>query len=83
VRDTLIFLVGIAIVLKQAGIVFAPPPDGPSIQLIITGGLFCNGPVMLQFLSLRFGGGASSSSPGQSGPESQSAQSPEPLAGGK
>lgn len=62
IRDTILFLSGLAIVFKQAGIFFHPPENGPEIELIILGGLFCNGPVMLQALALRFGTGTS---PGQ------------------
>lgn len=77
-RDLAIFAVGLAIELKQAGIGFAPPSQGPSIELIILGGLFCNGPVMLQALALRFGGGSSSSPSPQPGPASPSVSASEP-----
>lgn len=62
-RDVALFLVGVAIVLKQAGIVFPAPANGPEIELIILGGLFCNGPLMLQFLALRFGSSGQGSPP--------------------
>lgn len=73
-RDVVLFLLGVAIVLKQAGIGFSAPPDGPEIELIIVGGLFCNGPLMLQFLALRFG----SSGPGSAPASPVSPLPPEP-----
>jgi hypothetical protein len=82
VRDTIIFAVGLAIVLKQAGIGFAAPEGGPSIELIILGGLFCNGPVMIQALSLRFGTGSPSSPPPPPVPASPSPPSSAPPSGG-
>lgn len=78
----MIFVLGLVIVLKQAGILFAPPPRGPDIWLIILGGLFCNGPVMLQALALRFGTGSQSLPPAPSAPDSPSEPSSVPSSGG-
>jgi hypothetical protein len=82
-RDTAIFLTGLAIVLKQAGIFFASPEAGPNIVLIVLGGLFCNGPVVLQALALRFGTGGSSPAPPPPGPDLQSVPSSGPSSGGE
>lgn len=77
-RDVIIFGLGIVLILKQAGIIFSPPASGPSVVLIVLGGLFCNGPIVLQALALRFGTGPSSPGPGPadsaspSGPSSAS-----------
>lgn len=80
VRDTALFALGVVLVLKQAGILFEPPKNGPELELILLGALFCNGPLVLQFLSIRFGAGTSSPppSPPQSLPESQSEPSSAP-----
>lgn len=55
VRDMILFGVGIAIILKQAGIILDPPTGGVSLELLFLGALFCNGPLVLQYLSLRRG----------------------------
>jgi hypothetical protein len=55
VRDLILFGVGIVIILKQAGILFPPPVGGVSLELLFLGALFCNGPLVLQYLSLRRG----------------------------
>jgi len=54
-RDLVLFGVGIAIILKQAGILFDPPSTGPSLELLGIGALFCNGPLFLSYVSLRRG----------------------------
>lgn len=73
-RDTCLFAFGVALVMKQAGMWFAPPEGGPSIPLIIVGALFCNGPLVIQALAIRFG---TSGSPGPSVPPASPSQ-PEP-----
>lgn len=55
VRDTILFGVGIVIILKQAGIIFPPPDGGVQLELLFLGALFCNGPLVLSYLSLRRG----------------------------
>jgi hypothetical protein len=82
-RDTLLFLAGLAIVFKQAGIGFDPPDGGPEIELIILGGLFCNGPVVLQALAIRTGSGGSPSSTPPPGPPSPPELSSAPSSGGE
>lgn len=82
-RDVALFLVGVAIVLKQAGIGFPAPPGGPEVELIILGGLFCNGPLMLQFLALRFGSGGPGSAPASPVPPLPSEPSSVPSSGGE
>jgi hypothetical protein len=69
--------------MKQAGMGFDPPEGGPSIPLIILGGLFCNGPVMLQALALRFGTGSPSGPPPPSAPPSPPGQLSAPSSGGE
>lgn len=54
VRDLATFLLGILIVLKQAGIGFSPP-DKISIELLVIGALCCNVPGILQVLAWRSG----------------------------
>lgn len=81
VRDTVLFVFGIVIVMKQAGLYFPAPDGGPEVELIILGGLFCNGPVMLQFLSLRFGTSGSQGQSGSSVPPSPSVPPSVPSSG--
>jgi len=80
-RDVIIFVIGLGIVIKQTGFPFLleSPEKGLSIPALITGALFCNGPVVLQALSIRFGTGSSSS------PRDSSLQpsSPESSSGGE
>jgi hypothetical protein len=71
------FALGLLIILKQSGILFAPPDQGPSIELLAIGALCCNVPGILQVIQWRSG---TSSSPGpqpQSPSASLSASSPE------
>lgn len=65
IRDTILFVIGVGITIGQTGFprLLDMPEGGPSIPALITGALFCNGPVVLQALALRFGGGTSSSAP--------------------
>lgn len=84
IRDTVLFTVGIAIGLSQAGIPpFDPPPGGPDVELLIFAGLLCNGPVMLQALALRFGSTGSQSPTPQPEPPSSPELSPAPSSGGE
>jgi hypothetical protein len=56
VRDTILFVLGIVIILKQAGLWFPPPEGGPALELLFIGALFCNGPLFLSYLTARRGG---------------------------
>jgi hypothetical protein len=77
-----IFGVGIGIVIQQTGFPFLlESPEHPSVPALVVGALFCNGPVMLKALALRFGGGSSSLPSGPSEPALPSEPSPEPLSG--
>lgn len=63
IRDIVLFAIGAAIVLKQAGLLppdYQPPTGGPSVVLLVVGALFCNGPLMLQALPMLFRSGSSS-----------------------
>lgn len=80
-RDVILFCIGAIIVLKQAGILLSPPEGGPQKELIILGALFCNGPLVLQFLALRFGTSGSPRAPARSEPESPPAPSSAPSSG--
>lgn len=55
IRDLVLFGVGVSLILKQAGIIFRPPDGGVELELLLLGALFCNGPLVLQYLSLRRG----------------------------
>lgn len=82
----MIFGIGIGIVLQQTGfpLLLESPQQGPSIPALVIGALFCNGPVMLQALALRFGGGTAQSGqqPEQPPSVSSSESSAEPSSGG-
>jgi hypothetical protein len=54
-RDAILFVLGVVIILKQAGVLFPSPSGGPSLELLGIGALFCNGPLFLQYLTLRRG----------------------------
>lgn len=86
IRDTIIFAVGVGITIGQTGFPYLleAPDQGPSIPALVVGALFCNGPVVIQALQARFGGGTSSSgqSPEQQGLRSPSAPSSGPSLGG-
>ena len=87
IRDTIIFGVGVWITVGQTGLPYLvdPPPGGPNVWSLLTGALFCNGPVVLQALALRFGAGTSGSarSPEPPAPVSPSALSSEQSSGGE
>jgi hypothetical protein len=73
-RDIVIFVIGVGIVVQQTGFPWLlDSPDKVNVWSLAVGALFCNGPVMLQALALRFGGGTS-----QPGPLPQPSPSPLP-----
>jgi hypothetical protein len=80
-RDTIIFLIGAGIVLGQTGFPFLieQPANGPSIPALITGAVFCNGPVAIQALTILFRISGSREPPDSQGPQSSSSQSSAPL----
>jgi hypothetical protein len=84
VRDVVIFSVGVGIVVGQTGFPYLvdAPASGPSIPALVVGALFCNGPVMLQALALRFGGGSPSEQAPPPQPALPSAPSSESSSGG-
>lgn len=63
IQDSILFVIGVGITIGQTGFpkLLEMPPDGPNIWALLIGALFCNGPVVLQALALRFGGNTSSS----------------------
>ena len=85
IRDGILFFIGVGLTIGQTGfpLLVETPPGGPSIPALVTGALFCNGPVVLQALALRFGGGTPSSAQERepSEPEQPSAQSSVPSSG--
>lgn len=70
IQDATLFIIGVGITIGQTGFpqLVEMPEKGPNVWALLTGALFCNGPVILQALALRFGGNTSSS-----------AQPPDPL----
>lgn len=70
----LTFILGLAIILKQAGILFDPPPNGPSVELLVIGALCCNVPGILQVIQWRAGISGPSSPP--ESPQSSSPSAP-------
>lgn len=84
-RDTIIFIIGAGIVIGQTGFPFLldAPPGGPSIPALVVGALFCNGPVVLAALALRFGTGSSGQPQGPASQVSPSGPSPAPSSGGE
>jgi len=72
IRDLVLFALGIVLILKQAGILFPPPEGGPSLEVLFIGALFCNGPLFLQYLTLRRGISGPSEDSGPSVPVSPS-----------
>jgi len=76
-RDTVFSGLGIALILRQGGLLFAPP-DSVSVEILITGLVLCNAPGAIQIIGwLR--GIALPSSP--SGSASQQPSSPAPSSG--
>ena len=82
-RDLILFALGIVLILKQAGILFPPPPGGPSLELLGIGALFCNGPLFLQYLTIRRGTSGPSVSPEPSVPVLPSGPQSAPSSGGE
>jgi hypothetical protein len=81
-RDTVIFVLGVLIIARQAGIFFAPP-SSVSIELLTVGALMCNVPGILHVIAWRTGGIAPpSSSPAPSQRAPQSGQSHASSSGG-
>lgn len=83
-RDAVIFVIGVGITIQQTGFPWLlESPERMNPWALLTGALFCNGPVVLQALALRFGAGTSQSGPSSepSRPVSPSAPSPEPSSG--
>jgi hypothetical protein len=81
-RDTIIFGVGVSILLKEAGLLpwwYPADPAGPSLALLALGALCCNVPGILQVIQWR-SGMPSSSSPL---PPSASALPSAPPSGGE
>lgn len=68
--------------LKQAGIIFPPPTGGVSLELLFLGALFCNGPLVLQYLSLRRGISTPLPPPPASAPDLPSVPPPASSSGG-
>jgi hypothetical protein len=71
-RDAILFLLGVVIILKQAGIGFTPPSGGPSLELLSLGILLCNGPLFLQYVSVWRATPGSSVSPASPAPSAPS-----------
>lgn len=80
-RDTALFILGVAIISRQAGIYFDPPED-VSIELLAIGALCCNIPGILQVIAWR-STGTSSSPPEQPAQRSQPPPLPAPYSGGE
>jgi hypothetical protein len=81
-RDVVLFLLGIVLILKQAGILF-PPPESVSMGVLCIGALFCNGPLVLQYLTITRGGSGSREDSAPSGPAPPSESSSAPSSGGE
>jgi hypothetical protein len=73
-RDMVIFILGILIISRQAGIVFDPPKD-VSIELLAIGALMANVPGILHVIAWRSGTATGSQS---SPPDSPPPGSPQP-----
>lgn len=77
-RDVILFVVGLGIVLAQTGFPFVlAPPEKLNLYALITGAVFCNGPVVIPLLMAWLTRGTSSAGPSQ--PPSPSPPPPEPL----
>ena len=74
VRDAVLFGVGLALIMRQGGLIFDPPPEIDT-ELLITGLVLCNVPGLIQGIGwLR--GIAPPSSPSGSPPSPQSSPAP-------
>jgi hypothetical protein len=83
IRDCILFVAGLGIVVQQTGFPYLlESADKLSIPYLITGALFCNGPVVLQALTLRFGTASPGPSPASPLPGSSSESSSAPSPGG-
>jgi len=80
-RDTVVFVIGALVILKQAGLYFAPPSGGPSIPLLAIGALCCNVPGILQVIQWRSGISGLPPSAGPSSSASQPGSQPVPSGG--
>lgn len=78
IRDMITFTLGLVIILKQSGIIFEAPPQGPSVELLAIGALCCNVPGILQVIQWRSG---ISSSPGPPQPSPSASLSARPSEG--
>jgi hypothetical protein len=64
--DVALFVVGLGIVVMQTGFPWLlAAPEKLNLYALITGALFCNGPVVLQALAIWRGGATSSAGPSQ------------------
>lgn len=77
-RDAVLFGVGLALILRQGGLVFDPPPRVDT-ELLITGLLLCNVPGIIQGIGWLRGiappsSPSDSASPPQSSPASSSGE---------
>jgi hypothetical protein len=82
-RDIVLFAVGLGIVLQQTGFPFVlESPEKLNLYALVTGALFCNGPVVLQALAIWFGRSTSSAGPSQPASPSQPPSEPLPETSG-
>lgn len=80
-RDIGSYLIGVAIMFKQAGIIFTPPPQANQ-TLIWIAALLIGVPGVAQIIALRFGTG-SQPLPPPSPDSSSSSSAPTPSGSGK
>jgi hypothetical protein len=83
-RDMVIFVLGVLIIARQAGIVFEPPKD-VSIELLTIGALMANVPGILHVIAWRSGAATASlsSPPDSPPPASPAGQLPGSSSGGE
>ena len=80
-RDVTSYLIGVTLMFKQAGIIFAPPTQ-PNETLTWIAALLIGVPGVAQIIALRFGTGSSPSVPAPPGSSGSSGQPSSPVAGG-
>jgi hypothetical protein len=80
-RDIGSYLIGVALMFKQAGIIFTPPA-APNETMIWIAALLIGVPGVAQIITLRFGTGSQPSQPASSD-SSLSSSAPTSLGGGK